>query len=276
MSYTNRDGDTVVARHRVRANGTFLGGRESVGTTILTVAQPYANHNGGDIEVGPDNMLYIALGDGGSANDPQRLALDTGSLLGKILRINPGVKGYTVPRDNPYVSVPGARREIWSIGLRNPWRITFDDRGNLWVADVGQNTWEEVSLARAKGSTPGGRRTNFGWSAWEGSHRFNTNVSAPRSLKPVHEYSHDDGRCSISGGAVGTTRSTPGRDGWYFFGDYCAGQVWAILVANGRTQARDTVARGLETITAVRSISSGMYVLSNGGRVSRIVTAGRP
>ena len=138
VNYTNRDGDTVVAAFPVRDDGTFDTSLPS-GVDVITIEQPYANHNGGGIAVGPDNMLYIGMGDGGSGGDPERYALDMSSLLGKMLRIDPRADGgYDVPSDNPFVNTPDARSEIWSIGLRNPWRFSFDAQGNLWVADVGQ------------------------------------------------------------------------------------------------------------------------------------------
>jgi hypothetical protein len=146
---------------------------------VLGFDQPYPNHNGGDIDFGPDHMLYITAGDGGSGGDPDRRALNKGEWLGKILRIDPHPSadaGYTVPPDNPFVGEEGARPEIWSLGLRNPWRISFDrSTGDLWIADVGQGQWEEVDAAWA--ADGGGRGLNFGWSAFEGNHRFNDDQS---------------------------------------------------------------------------------------------------
>lgn len=150
INYTNTNGHTVIAEYAVDKSGIF---RTSSRRELMTILQPYANHNGGDIVTGPDNMLYIGMGDGGSGGDPERNALNTSSLLGKMLRIDPtrtSSKPYTIPTDNPFVGVKGARPEIWSIGLRNPWRFSFDDDKNLWVADVGQNRWEEINLAQAK------------------------------------------------------------------------------------------------------------------------------
>lgn len=167
IDYTNIEGNTVISRFDVNADGTFVLKDSPTGTTVLTIPQPYSNHNGGAVVIGPDNMLYIGMGDGGSANDPERRALDTTQLLGKILRINPRTTGYDVPSNNPYIDIPGARPEIWSIGLRNPWRFNFDTFGNIWIADVGQNKWEEVSIGRGTIKVPGGRGASFGWSAYE-------------------------------------------------------------------------------------------------------------
>lgn len=274
VNYTDLDGDTVIARWAVRPNGTFVrqaGGRPSV---ILTIDQPYSNHNGGAVKVGPDNMLYVATGDGGSAGDPERRALDTSSLLGKVLRIDPlhvttGTgRAYRIPPGNPY-ALP-ARREIWSTGLRNPWRFSFDATGNIWIADVGQNEWEEVSFSAATAGHPGGRKANFGWSAYEGSHRYNQDQNAPSSVKPFHEYQHTNGRCSISGGAVSTARNLPGRAGRYLYGDFCDGTVVAVRT-NGRTVAgTETVATGLGNITAVVATSRAVYCLNLDGKVRRI------
>ena len=214
-------------------------------------------------------MLYIGTGDGGSANDPERRASDMSSLLGKILRINPRPTGdYDVPPDNPFLGA--TYPEIWSIGVRNPWRFTFDTHGTLWIADVGQNKWEEVNALPAQNNAPGGKGANLGWSAYEGSHRFNTDVSTNDAQPPLYEYSHDDGRCSISGAAVGNNTSTPGRAGWFYFGDYCSGEVTAILTDGSYTVGEETVATGLGNITAVRSTSNAMYILTSDGKVHEV------
>jgi glucose/arabinose dehydrogenase len=274
INYTNADGSTVIAQYDVAPDGTFRQSSTPTGQTLLTIPQPYANHNGGALAVGPDNMLYIGTGDGGSSGDPDRAALNTSSLLGKILRIDPTENGYDIPVDNPFVSDTNVKQEIWSIGLRNPWRINFDSFGNLWVADVGQNKFEEVSVASASENTPGGRGVSFGWSAYEANERFNTDVDSPNHLVPVHQYSHEDGRCSISGSAIGTNSSAPGRAGWYFYGDYCSGEVTAILSDGSRTVATETVATGLSSISAVRATSTSLYVLSLDGDV-RVITVTR-
>lgn len=276
VNYTNLDGDTVIAAFAVRQDGSFDTSSPS-GVDVITIEQPYANHNGGGIAVGPDNMVYVGMGDGGSSNDPQRYSLDTTSLLGKMLRIDPRFdggfdlpQGYDVPSDNPYVNTPNARSEIWSIGLRNPWRFSFDVQGNMWIADVGQGSVEEVSVAAAEGITPGGRGVSFGWSAYEGSNRFNQDVSSANAIVPIHEYQHKDGACSISGGAVGTNTATPSRAGWYFFGDYCSGKVTAILTDGIKTVGTEPVADGFTKISAVRTTSTSLYVLSLDGPVFEI------
>ena len=277
INYTNKDGDTVISWIAVNEDGTLDNSRSITGTKFLTIEQPYANHNGGGLAIGPDNFLYIGTGDGGSANDPERRALDTSSLLGKILRIDPnnidgvGNEGYTIPSDNPYVDVAGARPEIWSIGLRNPWRFTFDTFGNLWIADVGQNKWEEVNVAMGSPTQGGGKGANFGWSAYEGSHRFNADVTAPNPLMPIYEYPHEDGACSISGGAVATNSTAMGRAGWFFFGDYCTGDVTAILTNGVSTVGTEKVLTDMGNITAIRSTNNAMYVLTQSGDIHQLI-----
>jgi glucose/arabinose dehydrogenase len=274
VNYTDTEGDTVVARWAVRADGTFVRQPSQKPSVIMRIDQPYANHNGGAVHVGRDNMLYVATGDGGSGGDPERRALDTGSLLGKILRIDPlhvtdgDGDDYRIPAGNPYP--PPARPEIWSVGLRNPWRFTFDSAGNLWVADVGQNSREEASFAPASPAYPGGRRTNFGWSAWEGSQRFNTDQPAGGTLAPFLEYDHEDGRCSISGGAVTTARNLPGRAGRYLYGDYCTGTLVAVRTDGRRVLSSETVGKDLGSITAVTATSRAVYVLTIEGRIRRV------
>ena len=277
INYTNNDGDTVVAWLAVNDDGTLDNSRSVAGTAFLTIAQPYANHNGGALAIGPDNYLYIGTGDGGSANDPERRAQDTSSLLGKILRIDPnnidgvGNEGYTIPSDNPYVNQAGARPEIWAIGLRNPWRFTFDSFGNLWIADVGQNQWEEIDIAPRSGLADGAIGHNFGWSAYEGIHRFNADVIAQNVIEPVYEYPHENGACSISGAAIGTNSSAMGRAGWFFFGDYCTGKVSAILTDGSTTVATENVLAGMGNITAIRSTRDAIYVLSQSGEVRQLI-----
>ena len=176
INYTDLSGDTIVSRFDVTSDGRFIASSRISGSEILRIDQPYSNHNGGAVVVGPDNMLYIGTGDGGSADDPERRALDKSQLLGKILRINPRKSGYDIPSDNPFINTAGARKEIWSIGLRNPWRFNFDVFGNIWIADVGQNKWEEVNASPGTPTSPGGKGLSFGWSAYEGSHVFNKDV----------------------------------------------------------------------------------------------------
>lgn len=270
VNYTDLGGDTVVAEYGVAADGTFDAGTVR---TLLTIEQPYSNHNGGDVTIGPDGYLYVGMGDGGAAGDPERRSLDLSSLLGKILRIDPapgdGV-GYTVPADNPFVGVAGARPEIWSVGVRNPWRISFDQAtGDLWVADVGQNEWEEVSVSRAVDGA--GRAVNFGWSAYEGTHVFNPDQPTDGATMPVYEYPHGDEGCSISGGAVYRGTQVPDLTGWYLFGDYCSGRIVGLFW-DGTAVARSALLTEVANTSAVRAAPDGeLYAASIGGTVVQIV-----
>ena len=269
LNRTNRDGHTEITITTVNDDGSFAS-PTSPGKVVLVIEQPYQNHNGGAVLVGPDNMVYIGMGDGGSADDPDRIAQDMSSLLGKILRINPSVAGgYSVPNGNPFTSSP--HPEIWSLGVRNPWRMTFDPHGTLWVADVGQNEWEEVTALPSDKNYPGGRGANLGWSAFEGSHAFNSDVTITNPVVPLFEYDHSKGRCSISGAAVGNNTTTPGRAGWFFFGDYCAGTVSAILTDGSTTIGEEEVASNLGNVVAVRATHKAMYILSADGKVREVV-----
>ncbi len=273
VNYTNGDGDTVIAEYAVSSDGTF---DPASARDLLTIDQPYANHNGGNLEFGPDGYLYIGMGDGGSGGDPERRALNVSELLGKMLRIDPtpdGDQPYTIPADNPFVGVDGARPEIWSVGVRNPWRFTFDSAtGDLWIGDVGQGEWEEIDLARRVDG--GGRGLNFGWSAFEGTHRFNDDQAADAVTMPIFEYEHGEAGCSVSGGDVYHGSEVPSLAGWYVFSDYCSGIVTALQQTDGALTGR----LELGTVSGVSAICSGpdgqLYVLSmNDNAVYRIAAA---
>jgi len=235
VNYTDSRGDTVIARFSVSSQNPDQAdpGSEQV---LLRVDQPYANHNGGGTAFGPDGYLYLALGDGGSGGDPQGNGQSTQTLLGKLLRIdvNGGVP-YAVPSDNPFAR-GGGQPEIWAYGLRNPWRFSFDRlTGDLYIADVGQNAWEEIDFTPA--GTPGG--VNYGWNAREGMHDFGGTPAQNASLvDPVFEYGHDQG-CSVTGGYVYRGSSLPEFRGIYLFGDYCSGYIWGLLRdSSGNWQAQ--------------------------------------
>jgi glucose/arabinose dehydrogenase len=266
VDYTDNNGNTQIDEYAIRGDGTFDAASRR---PVLSFDQPYANHNGGEIVFGPDHMLYIGTGDGGAANDPQRRALNLGEWLGKILRIDPhpsAAAPYTVPPDNPFVGVPGARAEIWSVGLRNPWRFSFDRQtGDLWIADVGQNEWEEVDAAWAADGT--GRGMNFGWSAWEGNHRFNKDQSPDGATPPIYEYPHGDAGCSISGGVRYRGTAIPALVGWYVYGDYCGGKVRALKI-EGNVVTGELVLGAVPSISAVTEAPDGeLLVLSVAGPI---------
>jgi glucose/arabinose dehydrogenase len=266
VNYTNNDGNTRIDEYAVKADGTF---DPATRRDVLGFDQPYPNHNGGDLVFGPDNMLYIGTGDGGSEGDPDRRPLNMSEWLGKMLRINPAATAdapYTVPADNPFVGVAGARPEIWSIGLRNPWRFSFDrSTGDLWIADVGQDQWEEVDAAWA--ADGGGRGLNFGWSAWEGNHRFNNDQSPDGVTPPIHEYQHVGAACSISGGVLYRGAAIPALVGWYVFADLCTGEVHALHIAN-RAVTKEVTLGQATNVDAVSEGSDGeLYVVSHDGPI---------
>lgn len=272
VDYTNNDGNTRIDEYAVNRDGTF---DKSTRRQVLGFDQPYPNHNGGGLVFGPDGMLYIGTGDGGSGGDPERRALNLGEWLGKILRIDPhqtSDAAYTVPADNPFVGTRGARPEIWAFGLRNPWRFSFDRQtGDLWIADVGQGQWEEVDAGWA--ADGGGRGLNFGWSAFEGNHRFNTDQAADGVTPPIHEYEHVGQDCSITGSALYRGKAIPALVGWYVFADYCSGQVRALQIAD-RAEVKQV---GLGTVANAVSVNEGpngeLYVVSGLGQIYSI-TAG--
>jgi glucose/arabinose dehydrogenase len=213
-------GDTVVARYPVNVNPDVAD--PAGGVTILTQAQPFENHNGGHLAFGPDGFLYVALGDGGSGGDPFNNAQNLAVLLGKILRIDveSGVSPYTIPTGNPFNS------EVWAYGLRNPWRFSFDrGTGDLFIADVGQNQFEEVNFQPAASS--GGE--NYGWNIMEGMHCFTDPACSQAGLTlPVAEYDHLSGDCSVTGGFVYRGTQYPSLQGIYLYGDFCSGRIWGL------------------------------------------------
>jgi len=270
LNYTNLNGDNTIASVAVDTSGAFDRGSLR---TLLVIEQPFRNHNAGDIVVEPSGTLLVPMGDGGSADDPQRLSLDDGSLMGKVIRLNP---------------VDGTVR-VLAKGLRNPWRVDlFEDR--LWMADVGQNQWEEVSVlddvskrlgiafgnatrngAAADTSASGdpsvsGDVVDFGWSAYEANMRFNDDQSSPNHTPPVIAYQHGDDGCSVSGGAVATSGSLRGR---YVFADYCSGRVWSIATTQ-KSPEMLLHFEGLDAPTAVVRAHSAIYVLSLSGTIWRL------
>ena len=277
VNYTDTDGTTTIAEFVVAPDATFDLGSER---EILTVVQPYGNHNAGDLAFGPDDMLYIGLGHGGSANDPQRRASDPSVLLGSLLRIDPtpsDARPYSIPTDNPFADGPldgvDGAAEVWAWGLRNPWKFDFDPRtGDLWIADVGQNLLEEVNFVTPTADHPAGWGVDFGWSAFEGTDRFNDDVAdTGRMTSPVLTYEHGDDGCSISGGVPYVGAAVPELLGGYVYSDYCSGRLWALDLAGQRNL---TLLDGLDSVTAVRTgPDEEIYILQRSGEVLRLVNA---
>lgn len=277
VNYTDNGGATIIAEYPVAADGTIDVDRER---EVIAISQPYSNHNAGDLAFGPDGLLYIPLGDGGSGGDPDRFAHDPTSLLGSMLRIDPapsGDLGYTIPADNPFVggTFEGreGRPEVWSWGLRNPWKIAFDPvNGDLWIPDVGQNQVEEVNLVSPPGDAPAGRGADFGWSAFEGTDRFNTDVTDTGTmLPPVLTYQHGNDGCSVSGGAPYRGTAIPELEPAFVYSDFCSGIIWALDLAGGRNL---TLLTGFNSVSAVRAGPDGeLYILELSGNVYRIVPA---
>ena len=280
VDFTDTDGRTTIAEYQVRDDGTFDTDSERV---VLTVPQPYANHNAGDLAVDADGLLYVTLGDGGSGGDPQRVAHDPTVLLGSLLRIDPTPAdgaAYSIPPDNPFAAGPltlpdgtaleGAP-EVFAWGLRNPWRIAFDPvTGELWIADVGQNAYEEVNVVGPTADHPAGWGHDFGWSAFEGTERYNADVpDTGRATPPVHVYAHGADGCSVSGGVPYRGTAIPELEPAFVYSDYCSGIVWAFDAAGGRNLV---LLDGLTGVTTIRSDAAGeLYVLQAGGAISLLV-----
>jgi glucose/arabinose dehydrogenase len=268
VNYTDKAGDTVVARYRVTQDPDLADPKSE--EVILTIKQPYANHNGGQLAFGPGGYLYIGMGDGGSAGDPQGHGQNPSSLLGKMLRIDveSGKRPYAVPPDNPFVNNKAYRPEIWATGLRNPWRFSFDRKtGDLFIADVGQNKYEEINV-EPKG-IKGGR--NYGWNVMEGLHCYATENCARSGLAlPVAEYDHDKG-CSVTGGMSYRGKAYPQLQGVYFYGDYCSGRVWGLRQSGAEWMNRELANSGLSISTFGEDEAGEIYVADYGkGNIYRI------
>ncbi len=273
VDYTNRDGDTVVAEYAVAADDPNAADPGS-GRTLLTVQQPYANHNGGHLAFGPDGYLYISVGDGGSAGDPQGNAQNPWTLLGSILRIDvDGEEPYAVPADNPFVASGLGTPEVWAYGLRNVWRFSFDRAtGDLYLADVGQNLWEEINFQPA--GSPGGQ--NYGWNRYEGTHPYSGGQAPPDMVPPIAEYAHAAGGCSVSGGYVYRGEALPDLAGVYFYGDWCTGNIWAAYRDEaGAWQADLFLAQPGNLISSFGEDEAGeLYVVNYNGSIWRFEPAG--
>ena len=259
VNYTNLAGDTVIASFAINTDGTF---DESSQSIITTIKQPYPNHNGGEIIVDQDGSLFVFMGDGGSADDPERYALDITSPLGKIWKLTQTAGQWNTG-------------ESWAVGLRNPWRASLDPVTNdLWVADVGQDNWEEINVVpfdQVQG-------VSFGWSAREGTHEFNADQQALHetftAVEPVYEYEHVDNNCSISGGVVYRGSQVPVSGTWYIFSDYCTGKVEALCIDEQRQNCGVIDLGTVEKSVGVVADAQGeVWVLSQNGLIVPIIAA---
>jgi glucose/arabinose dehydrogenase len=267
-SYTDLAGDTKIERYTVSAANADVVD-PATAQHVLSVAQPYANHNGGLVLFGPDGMFYVGLGDGGAGGDPHNYGQSTATLLGKLLRLDvDGGTPYAIPAGNPFIGQAGARAEIWALGLRNPWRFAFDRAaGLLYVADVGQSEWEEVHVASANRAG-----VNYGWRVLEGSECYAAATCNSQGLeRPVLEYSHNEG-CSITGGFVYRGARISAIAGHYFYSDYCSGFLRSFRYAGGQAVDRRSWSVGsLGSVLSFGEDADGeMYVLSANGRVYRL------
>jgi glucose/arabinose dehydrogenase len=263
-SYTDLDGNSVISRFDVAADGLSADPRTE--KIVLTQDQPYPNHNGGLIAFGPDDMLYIGFGDGGSQGDPNGNGQNLDTWLGKILRIDvdpasAGDQRYVVPDDNPFVGDASVKPEVWIYGLRNPWRFAFDPKGTMIaVADVGQNEIEEVTilpLDEAAGA-------NLGWNQFEGTSCYHEPCDPAGKVMPSVEYTHSNGGCSITGGYFLDETS-------YIYGDYCSGRVWvATQGADGAWTASDPIETGLSISSFGLGGDGALYLCDLGGSVERV------
>jgi glucose/arabinose dehydrogenase len=267
IDYTDTAGDTRIVEYRRSADHP-LQADESSARQVLFVDQPYENHNGGLLLFGPNGHLYVGLGDGGSADDPERNGQDLGTLLGKILRIDPqpsGGRPYSIVPGNRIE--PGARPEIFAYGLRNPWRFSFDrEEGSLWIGDVGQGGQEEIDVGHPETSG-----SNFGWSAFEGTERLNADQSAPDAIAPVHAYPLDGGNCSVTGGYVVRDRHLRSLYGRYLYGDYCAGQLRSFVPSGEGARGDRLLGVEVPLLTSFGEDSAGrIYATSQEGPVYRL------
>ena len=257
VNYTNTAGNTVIARYSVSANPNIA---NTTGTILMTIAQPFSNHNGGTIKFGPDSYLYIGMGDGGSGGDPGNRAQNISENLGKMLRIDVNsttAPFYTNPATNPYIGIVG-NDEIWAIGLRNPWKFSFNRlNGDLWIADVGQNAIEEIDKVSSPLPNTG---LNFGWRCYEGNSTYNTTGCAPSSTMtfPFVQYSRSGGACSVTGGYVYTGTLYPNFQNKYFFTDYCDDKIRMINSAG--TITTTSAFSGNNFATFGEDVSGELYV----------------
>jgi glucose/arabinose dehydrogenase len=272
------DGALTIAEYNRSFNPDVA---DEFGRIVLSIPHADAgNHNGGQLQFGPDGYLYIATGDGGGGNDQFMHAQNLDSLLGKLLRIDPSGAPYAIPPDNPFVGQPGVRQEIWSYGLRNPWRVSFDRQtGDLTIGDVGQGAWEEIDLAPA--GSGGGRGANFGWACWEGrdpgpaSSRSDCTPMTGTHTPPVWQYANDSSTCAITGGYVVRDPALPSLAGRYVYGDLCAGALRSVILQVPTAQDDRPTGLSVANLYSFGEDACGrIYVVSGSGPVYRLRTEG--
>jgi glucose/arabinose dehydrogenase len=271
VDYTDTDGDTQVSRFTVSGDPDVADAGSEL--PILSVDQPYANHNGGMLAFGPDGMLYVGMGDGGDAGDPDGNGQNPTTLLGALLRLDvDGGSPYAIPADNPFADHATNREEIWAYGLRNPWRFSFDkETGDLYIGDVGQGQVEEVDFQPA--SSAGGE--NYGWNVMEGSSCYGlpSGCSTDGLTLPVHQYGHSAG-CSITGGYVYRGTASPALAGRYFYADYCSGWIRSLTVVDGEATDLQDHSADIGSVSQLASFGEDaageLYVVSLGGTVYRL------
>lgn len=270
VNYTDVAGGTKISRFTADPADPNVADAQSE-VVLLSFDQPFPNHNGGLMIFGPDGYLYVGSGDGGSANDPLNSGQSLDTYLGKLLRIDvsDGGETYVVPPSNPFIDQPDAKPEIWAWGLRNPWRFSFDAQtGDLFIADVGQGTWEEVNFQAAESS--GGE--NYGWNIMEGSHCFESeSCDSDGLVLPVAEYSHDEGGCSVTGGYVYRGQAHPELNGNYFYGDYCTGIIWRLYPDGDDWEPVVVSNSGLNITSFGEDLNGELYVVDRSGGIYHIV-----
>ncbi len=271
IDYTDVNGNTAVSRYNVLVSDPTVGDPNSA-SFVIKIKQPFQNHNGGNLAFGPDGYLYIGMGDGGSQGDPNGNGQNGKALLGKLLRLDiDSAQPYAAPPNNPATADPDFAPEVWAMGLRNPWRFTFDRlTGDLYIGDVGQNQWEEINFQAADAA--GG--ANYGWNIIEGSHRY-SGVPEPKGLTaPIAEYSHNEGGCSVTGGYVYRGESLKALDGVYLFADYCSGKIWSTFRdASGTWQTNLFMDTDFSIPSFGQDEAGELYVVNQGGSILKLVAA---
>ena len=260
VSYTGDGGASVLSRFSVEGDALVDQVR------LLETMQPASNHNGGHVAFGPDGWLYYALGDGGGADDTYQNGQNKMTILGTVLRLDVSGPSVRAAPGNPFEDDPTGDDRIWAYGLRNPWRFSFDDDGNLWIADVGQNAWEEVN--RQSAGSRGGQ--NYGWPAYEGTHR-NRGLDAPGHVPPIAEYERNRPQCSITGGYVGQDPGVPELMDRYVFGDYCSGRIWTLHEEGGDWIIQELMDTDMLISSFGEDAQGRLYVVDLNGAVHRFV-----